>query len=488
MKPNIFIAITALICHLTVCFNEEGVHSGIKFSLKTNYANLLESFDFNSLISNKPLLEKPLSEGNFLYTVSLNSLKIDKIVSPHKVIVENSENRKTTKVILNGMAAALTASFEARLGLKKFKYNNIPIQVYVTSVICEYEFINGKINLKYFNYSIQNINIKFPDILTDVLYGLSKNIIMIVIEKQGKLLEKKLGDLINNFINQSTVLQAPMGTQLFFDATSTTAPQLFFPSNSNTNDAFLRFGIKGRIFTGKDDKDNLPAPEEMNFIEKYNDKGVSMLVSEYTINTLLDLIQKTGKFSQKFSGSNGLDGIEINSVTLQLLIPELSIYTETKDCSVDISIPMLNYPQPIAYVNEANSTIDIDVTFQFKLDVQEDPDPFEDAVTVLLTEQEVFLKLIPSVFDNKLSFRVASHFLKSLTIKKTTLTNFAEKLFQERFDKFLEIFFKQVGEKMSGLDFNSIISGLFKLPFVMKDLELDYVTRGIAVSFDVGKK
>lgn len=485
MKPNILIAIIALICHFTYCYKEdEEKMSGIKYSLKTNYAEFLENFDFISLISNKSFLEEPISEGNLLYSITMNSLKFDKLIIPPRVIVENLKSIKTTKVSLKHMVVSLTASFELRLGFKVTKYNDIKLQIFISTIRFDYDFINGKIEIGYFFYHVQDVKIILPYYF---LGRVPKKLVMTAIDKHKKILEKELEYSIKNFIIQSTFIQAPMGNQLFYDATSTSSPELFFPNKLNANDAYMRFGIKGRIFTRMNEKD-LPAPTEMNFIEKHNDKGVTLLISEYTINNLLDFIQKAGKFSQKFSGSNGLNGLNINSDTIQILFPEFSTYTETKECSIDVSIPMLNYPQPTANVNDATLTIDIDATFNFKYDVQENPDPFEDPVTVLLTEQEVSLKLIPSILDNKLSFKIGTHVIKSLKVKQTTLTDFDKNIFQVRFNKFLDLFFKQVEEQLSVIDFNSLITGNFKQPLQINDFEIDVLKHYIALSFNVEYK
>ncbi len=63
--------------------------SGIKFSLNTSYAKLLENLDLNSLIKNKELLSITLVYKNFFYSITICSLMIDKIILPNNNKVEN---------------------------------------------------------------------------------------------------------------------------------------------------------------------------------------------------------------------------------------------------------------------------------------------------------------------------------------------------------------------------------------------------------------
>lgn len=474
-------------------FNAKDLKTGLKFSLNTSYAKLLENLDLNSLIKNKELVPTPIVDKNFIYSVSLNSLMIDNITFPNHITVDNIEKNESTRINLFNITVNLAASIEIRVGLIKTKYDKLPITVIIDKVVCEYQFINGNVNFKRLNYDIKTIDIKFPSVIVDIIYKMSKFIIIKIIEGKSKSIQTSVQEAINKFIQEDTILQAPMGTLLFFDATSTSSPELFFPkakkleflqSNADTL-AFLRFGIKGRIFTSKDEVDNLPAPAEMEFSESSTNKGVSLLLSDYTLNTMADLLQKSGKLSVKYSGSNTLNGYDLDSISLQKLVPELSMYTEAKDCFIGIEIPMLKYPQPLIYTT--NGRMIIKLKFQFRLNVQEDPDPFEDSVTVLLTDNTIDIEIHPVILNNLLFIQIIGHNLKEIELKDSTFATFDQNRFKANLNDFIKAYLTQAEKSYMGIDINKIINTTLKTPFSLQNLSFDLYEGYSSLSFDVNK-
>jgi len=172
------------------------------------------------------------------------------------------------------------------------------------------------------------------------------------------------------------------------------------PENENTT-SFLIGGIRGSIFATimKDLKPNIPEPFDMQFTERYLKNKISLLISDYTINTLLFFVQQSGYINIRIQNeTNSYFPFNVDIEGFKSLFPNLTQnYNENFPVEIKMNI-LSNADQPEITTDSDGSKISIDYAFELK--VYNSTDIFDDPITELKLNVKSYMKLQYMIDDN----------------------------------------------------------------------------------------
>ena len=537
---------------------DEKANSGLKFLLNADYAKLLQNLDISKLVNGKVLDDKPVEFDIAAGTkVLLNKLSIKDVQTPKLVEVVSKqlgEKDATTDVTLHDIEVNIISSFDIQAAyIFKDSIVDGPISIQISSVDLQYHFINGHIKFDHLTVNIKDIQIKFQSIIFKTIYSIAKSLIISQINKAAEKYRTTIEEKINKFIDQQTILKVPV-VNLFFNATSTEAPNLVFSdvkenSNNNhnlfqslnlqnnqseenielftlimenflqlpsdiiinkkdlennrllhyshydnkpneTNDvkAFLEFGFSGYMYSDPTQKvDFLPAVD-MKFKQISYSHGVSLLLSDFTVNSLLNILKQSGKISVVLDKNTIIKGLPITIDTdgLQMLIPELKTrYPTKKDVKLSIQVPPLAETQPL--IGTSVSEIHTQVVINFDLSVLESDDPFDDPVDVLSTKLNTVINLNPVFKEDKLTINIHDVSVDNVETVSTKFDKFDSEGFQTKVNNLIGLAVDlMIKPKLENIEIVPLVEKY--TPFTIKNLKFDMMDQYNSICFDVEQK
>ena len=321
----VYILLLTLIS-FTLCDN-----SGIKMAITSNIFKIFTKFDLTSLLVNHILIDRAEASGKYLfnYDVVCENLFLTDIVQPDKVEIEQettSDGLPQVKVTLYDIKASIQIEYlYVKYGLIKETFNNPTGSVVVSSVEGRYYFTKeGKLVLSEFNVEIDSFDVDVRKDFLNWLIGLFKGLIKSQVTKKLNELGSTISDGVNNWVEGNFSLDIGYGIGL--NLTNTLRPQLtqvlkFQKLNeiglnfakaifskeilSETLTSVLTFGIVGSCYPSDrpDYVPDIPPPAEMDFTTEYLTNELQILLSTYTLNSLLFIVQNSDLLQFEFNNS-----------------------------------------------------------------------------------------------------------------------------------------------------------------------------------------
>lgn len=241
-------------------------------------------------------------------------------------------------------------------------------------------------------------------------------------------------------------------------------------STDTTNDnltSFLTGGIRGAIFATimKDLKPKIPEPINMQFTQRYLNNKINLLLSDYTINTLLFFVQQSGYINIRVQNdTNGYFPFNIDIEGFKGLFPNLTRnYAENFPVEVKLNIATTG-DQPQITTDDDGSKINIDYGFELK--VYNSTDIFDDPITDLKVNVKSHLQIQYMMDSGLLHIIVFKNSVDSVDVKtnlldmetdaiKKSVNNIQEKLLEKFRPSFANIDVETLLEKTFGIKFDS---------------------------------
>ena len=344
VAPIILLALISFI----LCEN-----SGLKVAITSNFFKILTKFDLNSLLQNKILIDRAEASGKYLfnYDVICENLFLTNIVQPDKVEIEQettSDGLPQVKVVLYDIKASIQIEYlYVKYGLIKETFDNPTGSVSISSLEGRYHFSNeGKLVLSEFNVEIDSFDVDVRKDFLNWLIGLFKGLIKSQVVKKLDELGGTISDAVNNWIEGDFSLDIGYGIGL--NLTNTLKPQLtqifkFQKINeiglklakalftkeilTETLDSVITFGIQGSCYPSDNPGlvPDIDPPAEMDFTVEYLTNEVQILLSTYTLNSLLFIAQNSGLLEFEFNNSTEIVfPWNFDTVGLQEILPQFA--------------------------------------------------------------------------------------------------------------------------------------------------------------------
>ncbi len=200
----------------------------------------------------------------------------------------------------------------------------------------------------------------------------------------------------------------------------------------------------------------------MEFIQRTFDDDVSLLISDYSINSLLFMAQQSGALNKKFQNdtTNFLQ-MNIDTESFSSVVEELkSKYPENKNMEVKIFVNAINHMQPLLSTDVDGSVF----SFNFGIDfnVFNSTDPWDDPVKELSLNVTAHFKLQFLVQGGKLNIICFRTVIDSVEKKLDNLSADETKL-KAGLDNLLNGILKTLKPQMSNIDVFGYIANSFNV-------------------------
>jgi len=393
-----------LLCGLVLSFN-----SGIEFGIHSDIYKALTKIDFNKYLKDKIVLPHAETSGTWIlnYEVKCDNLKITNAVGPETVNIETGtspEGLPSVKLSLSEvkMSAILEYLF-VKYGIIKSDFKQITGDVTVDGIKGEYYFNKkGEVTIVSFDVNIKDFNMDVKQSFLNWIIGLFKHVIQENVSKAISKTCDKISTAINNWVNGEFYYS--LGYGIGFNLTSTMHPWLlplekqfnvpkvakllgeyfFGPKIFNYQSSILTFGIHGSCYPDSHPelKPEIEPAVQMHFNHDYFDNELQLLLSDYTINTLLYMGQATGMLHREFNQNvhTLFDDIKFDTQGFAAIFPEFTNVYGNKTLPVEmrVSVSVKNHKQPLFKSTMEGSKIILN--FDYELYTTESDDPFDDPV------------------------------------------------------------------------------------------------------------
>jgi len=317
---------------------------------------------------------------------------------------------------------------------------------------------------------------KIFKIVLNQYLGLPEELII----NQDQALNKKIKiEDSENIKSNSLALNSLMAKKIDLDAT--------------TKHGFLELGISGYAFIDEKAVPSFPAAVDMKFRDDDYLRGVSILISDFTFNSLLKIAQASGFLRKKLDEYSNIPGLPftLDTVGLQVLLPELKgRYGDKKlPATMEADIPgIANFPQPT--IGTATNYIHFKSQFRFNMEVQESDDPFDDPVQVLKLEGQLVCNFALDFKDDLLDININNAKVENIDVKNTVFDPLNIKVFNDQLNNLIYTALDSlIKPKITGIDLNDILAKKVpQLPFKFKNAEWDLKNQYNSISFNAETK
>ena len=376
---------------LTLCEN-----SGIKMAITSNIFKIFTKFDLSSLLVNQILIDRAEASGKYLfnYDVVCENLFLTDIVQPDKVDIEQettSDGLPQVKVTLYDIKASIQIEYlYVKYGLIKETFDNPTGSVVVSSAEGRYHFTKeGKLVVSEFNIEIDSFDVDVRKDFLNWLIGLFKGLIKSQVTKKLNELGTTISDGVNGWVDGEFSLD--IGNGIGLNLTNTLKPQLtqvlkFQKLNeiglnfakaifskeilSETLTSVLTFGVVGSCYPSDqpDYVPDIPPPADMDFTTEYLTNELQILLSTYTLNSLLFIAQNSGLLQFEFDNSTELVfPWTWDIVGLQEVIPQFAekYPVQNLEVSMKASISPETNSRPNIEMSSTGGKLSVDFNLEF---------------------------------------------------------------------------------------------------------------------------
>lgn len=394
-------------------------YSGIKAAIDANIFKALTKFDLNSLLKDTILIDYAEASGTelFNYDVVCENLTLTNLESPDEVKIETSttaEGLPQVKLSIYHIHADILIDYlYVKYGLIKETFNGPTGDVVVSSIVGTFHFTEeGQLVISEFEAEIDSITIDVRKDFLNWLIKLFKGLIKSQVEKQLKKLGDTIAEALNNWVSNEFLFD--LGYGIGFNLTNVEKPKLtlvdkeavnaflqkvadyLYGENNNvfeTQDALLTFGVHGSCYPNAHPElmPDLTPAVDMKFNTEYFKNELQLLLSAYSLNTLLYMGQSTGYLHREFTNSShDLFPFDFDTVGLQEIIPQFGEKYPNDNFEVQMKayISVFNHLQPVFESTEEGAKLKLNFNLDFLTYVSDDPfdDPEEDLVLNVTAE------------------------------------------------------------------------------------------------------
>ena len=479
-------------------------HSGVKFGVDTEIFKVLTKIDFNKFLQGKTLLNHTDFSGTFLfkYEAAIDNLNVVEVRSPHTVEVSHSVNKEGLQVVhldVKGIYAAIRTDFSCKYGLFKDSGEQVLITAEVNSVNGDFYFTNtGEVVISTFVVDLGNVTIDFKSGFYKFLYSLTKHLIVKTIEKQIKKLAETISTAINDWVNAEFLFDLGLG--IGFNFTNVDRPRLIpYTKLTQDNDVLsllmkavqyiatnnederahifdsnelqttiLTCGLHGSVYPNLN-PDMRPAIDDavdMPYEESYFDNELQILLSDYTINTLLFMGQQTGILKQEFTTiSNKLFPFDFNVEGVSTMIPEFRTKypNDNYEVLMKAAISVTKHKQPILVSSSDGAKLVINFGIDFETTWSDDP--FDDPNKDLQLNVEASCNIHFVVSENVLNVVINNFNVDSLIKTKDLLNADEENLKTQIAWAFNELVLPMLNGYVKNVKVAELLKGLLGVDF-----------------------
>ena len=390
MRMNYFLLLTLIA--LSAC-----EYSGLKAAVTSNFFKILTKFDLNSLLQNKTIIDSAEASGQalFNYDVLCENLWITYIKNPDTVQIDQettSDGLPQVKVTLYNIEVAIEiAHLYVKYGLIKENFYNADGDVKVSSLEGRYHFTtDGKLVLSEFNVEIEDFTIDVRKDFLNWLINLFKGLIKSQVTKKLDELGGTISDAVNNWVaNEFTV---DIGWGVTLNLTNTMKPNLTQLYKGDKIDQYvlkllkamftkeelddevltsvITFGMHGSAFPTNDPSTHADFPPrvDMDFNHDYFTNEVQILLSTYTMDTVLYISQKEGVLHYTFTNqSHPIFNFNFDTQGIQTLIPQYAQkYPDAVyEVEMEVNISPDNHHRPYIEMSPSNATLFVNFNLDF---------------------------------------------------------------------------------------------------------------------------
>lgn len=383
----------------TICDN-----SGIKIAITSDIFKILTKFDLNSLLQNMTIVDRAETSGKYLfnYDVVCENLWLTNIVQPDNVVIEQettAEGLPQVKVTLYNIEIAVQiAHLYVKYGLISEDFYDAVGSAIVSYVEGRYHFTeDGRLDLSEFNVEIDSFDIDIRKDFLNWLIGLFKGLIKSKVTEALDNLGVTISDAVNNWVDGEFTYDLGYGIGLNF--TNTLKPhltqlyknqvvneyglklaKLLFSNREDLTETLtsvLTFGIEGSCYPNDHPElaPDFEPPKEMDFTTEYLSNELQILISDYTLNTLLFIGQKGDYLHQEFTNdSHPLFPWNFTTEGLQVIIPQFGEKYPGQELQVEMKayISALDHLRPYIVFSETGGKLVVNFNLDFLTSVSDD--------------------------------------------------------------------------------------------------------------------
>ena len=309
-------------------------YSGIKVAITSEIFKILTKLDLNSFLQNKTMIDYAEASGQAIlnYEVNCKNLTITNIIAPSNVTIEQqttSDNLPQVKVTLLNIEIAIQIDhLYVKYGLIKENMEHPTGKVVISSAEGKYHFTpEGKLEISEINIEIDSLDIDVRKDFLNWLIGIFKGLIKNEVTKNLNSLGDTISEKVNEWVDGEFVVD--LGNGMGVNLTNFEKPQLtqVLKSQSLTDalvglfevvlyqdpnklketlTSVLTFGVKGALYPIDEPEliSSIPPASEMDFNKNYFTNEGQILISAYTLNTLLFTAKHSGFLNKEFTNSS----------------------------------------------------------------------------------------------------------------------------------------------------------------------------------------
>ncbi|MCQ2817664.1 MAG: hypothetical protein MJ252_10405 [archaeon] len=379
--------------------------SGIKVGIDMETFKIVKKIDFNKFLQNKTLVEEASFNGTMIfdYEVNITNLTVLEIDGPKDMIVNSSKNEEGYNAVFldaKDIKAEISLGFSAKFGLFKESSESVNITASCSSFNGHFYFDeNGQVHISDFEVEISDLEIKMESKFLTWLIGLFKGLIKNIAEDKINDTRDKIAEAINKWVDNEFLYD--LGFGIGFNLTSTDHPQLVpitkemraksnfelvlkliqyyamseekrnrFRIDNSYNSSVLECGIHGSVYPNlqPEVQPAIDPAVEMSYEETYFDNQLQVLLSDYSLNTLLFMGQQTGFLKYEFNNqTESFLPLKFTTQGLSEQIPEFKNKYPTEDYPVSMQVysKMGKYNQPIIKTESTGSKLILNFGLEF---------------------------------------------------------------------------------------------------------------------------
>lgn len=232
----------------------------------------------------------------------------------------------------------------------------------------------------------------------------------------------------------------------------------------------------------KDLKPKIPEPVDMKFNERLTKNGVRLLLSDYSINTILFFAQQSGMVSAIITNdTNTYLPFNSDIEGFKSIFPKLTEHY-SENFPVELSIncsPDLR--QPVISTHEDGSKLSFNLAFELK--VYNSSSIFDDPVTEISLDFDGFMQM-QYMFDENQVLHVVifkSH-VEKINVQKDTLTN-GEQDLKKDISGLLDFIVDSFRPKISNIKFGEMVRNA--TGFGVENIEFDTRKEHMELALDI---
>ena len=308
-------------------------NAGIKLAVQSKLASQLNMIDLSKVQLNTELIKRPGIDvvNSSVLSVKINELKLIKMKTPvFDFIIENNGK---IKISMRNIIANFIVSISS--SLKDFE--NVPAEIGIIEVLGEVKFEENKVSLSSFDIRIGKIDLDLNNAAFNLIFKAIQGFIKTKIEEKRLIIKEAVERALNGFFKGEAIINLnEFKSKLDISVSDFPKLEKVGPKNH-----MLTFGAKGS-FSMDDKQTTLVNSKQMNFPESAKDYAVNVLISEFTINSLIEVYKESDKLKivMKTDSEKIKLPFVLDTDILGKLFPEIKQkYSSPKKVEIVVNIP-----------------------------------------------------------------------------------------------------------------------------------------------------